>query len=154
MSYPCNNLFFRLSKKPIPTSFINRLSSTIAHALGCPKPIFVSMNSHSFRVFHPFILPPYPSAHTHFETSRKQDFLSSFSFSLLFSQSSSIICIKLHITIKASSSSFSTCKCIKPAALLLLYHPYLFSFLLKSNTISPFKLQFLFQIKHHNPQLH
>ena len=49
------------------------------------------MNSHSFRVFHPFILPPYPSAHTHFETSRKQDFILSSSFSLLFSQPSLVI---------------------------------------------------------------
>ena len=91
MPYPYNNLFFRLSKKHIPTTFINRLSSATTHALGCPKPISVTMNSHSFRVFHPLILSLYPSSHTHFETSRKQDFLSSFSFSLLFSQLSLII---------------------------------------------------------------
>ena len=127
MPYPYNNLFFRLLKKPILTTFINRLSFATTHALGCPKPISITLNSHSFRACHPLILSPYPSAHTHFETSRKQDFLSSSSFSLLFSQSSLVI--SLHWVSHHHQSFVFFILYLKmhklkaATAFLLLYHP-------------------------------
>ena len=126
MPYLCNSLFFRLLKKPILTTFINRLSFSTTHALGCPKPISVTLNSHSFCACHPLILSPYPYAHTHFETSRKQDFLSSSSFSLIFSQLSQVISLHWashHHQSFAFFILYLQMHKLKATAFLLVYHP-------------------------------